>query len=133
MWLTVHQASCCCASHVTPIKYYTEANRHPGGADALQGSSYPAAEEYDPSSTLQACEQLESTEAELQAQFLSDLAAMREEVEAAEKKLAAANAAVDAVSQVQPNSTCIDMHDCAVLCGLHLMIQNGATCIPKSA
>lgn len=68
----------------------------------LQDASYPFAEERASDSELQACEQLKSTEAELQAQFLTDMAAMREEVEAAEKKLSAANAAVDAVSQVEP-------------------------------
>ena len=68
----------------------------------LQDASYPFAEEHQSDSDVQACEQLGSTEAELQAQFLTDMAAMREEVEAAEKKLSAANAAVDAVSQVEP-------------------------------
>lgn len=76
----------------------------------LQDSSNFAGEEDSMSSQLQACEQLDSSEAELQAQFLSDLAAMREEVEAAEKKLAAATAAADAVSQVETlQATCVQL------------------------
>lgn len=91
-------AGCAClAAECVPC---IKANKLDVAANVLQDTSHSAAEEYDANSQLQSCEQLQSTEAEMQAQFLSDLAAMREEVEAAEKKLAAANAAADAVSQV---------------------------------